>query len=120
MINIQKSSTHSLGQSVNLVFSIVQHMRDKGLLIRISELLGCGTLYKQSENRVIIMIYKFKDIVTTIIPFFLQYPIHGVKALDFKDFCLVAEMMKEKKHLTKEVLDTIKKIKAGMNRGRKN
>ena len=120
IINIHKSSTHSLGQSVNLVFSIVQHMRDKGLLIRISEFLGCGTLYKQSENTVIIMISKFKDIVTTIIPFFLQYPIHGVKALDFKDFCLVAEMMKEKKHLIKEGLETIKKIKAGMNRGRKN
>ena len=48
------------------------------------------------------MISKFKDIVTTIIPFFLQYPIHGVKALDFKDFCHVAEMMKDKKHLTKD------------------
>ena len=40
-----------------------------------------------------------------------------MKALDFKDFCVVADMMKDKKHLTKEGLQEIKKIKAGMNRG---
>ena len=31
----------------------------------------------------------------------------------------VAELMKEKKHLTGEGLEEIKKIKAGMNTGRK-
>ena len=30
-----------------------------------------------------------------------KYPILGVKALDFADFCKVAELMQEKKHLTK-------------------
>ena len=42
----------------------------------------------------------------------------GVKYEDFKDFCLVAEMMKENKHLTSEGLEQIRKIKVGMNRGR--
>ena len=65
------------------------------------------------------MVTKFDDIVNIIIPFYNKYPIHGVKALDFKDFCLVAEMMKEKKHLTQKGLELIRKIKAGMNRGRK-
>ena len=46
---------------------------------------------------------------------FKKYPIPGVKALDFKDFCRAAELMKEKKHLTPEGLEQIKKIKAGMN-----
>ena len=72
-------------------------MRDKGLLILILEFIGYGTLYKYSENTVGIMVYKFKDIEGKIIPFFKKYLMHGVKALDFADFCQVAEMMKQKK-----------------------
>lgn len=53
-----------------------------------------------------------------IIPFFEKYPILGEKSRDFKDFCKVAEQMKQKKHLTKEGLDQIREIKEGMNTGR--
>ena len=49
--------------------------------------------------------------------FFQKHPIQGVKSEDFKDFCLVADMMKDKKHLTAEGLEEIKQIKARMNRG---
>jgi hypothetical protein len=44
-----------------------------------------------------------------------------VKAKDFvrSDFCKVAELIRQKKHLTAEGLGQIRKIKAGMNRGRK-
>ena len=53
-------------------------------------------------------------------PLFHKYSIFGVKALDFADLCKVAEMMKNKQHLTMEGLDQIKKINDGMNTGRKN
>jgi HJR/Mrr/RecB family endonuclease len=43
---------------------------------------------------------KFDDIVNKIIPFFKKHPIQGVKAKNFKDFCKVVVLMKEKKHLT--------------------
>ena len=42
-----------------------------------------------------------------------------MKALDFDDFCKVADMMKKKEHLTKEGLQEILKIKERMNKGRK-
>jgi hypothetical protein len=38
--------------------------------------------------------------------------------LDYLDFVKVIELMKEKEHLTEEGLNQIRKIKAGMNRGR--
>jgi hypothetical protein len=41
------------------------------------------------------------------------------KLLDFKDFCVVASLMKDKHHFTKEGLEQIKEIKKGMNEGRK-
>jgi hypothetical protein len=38
--------------------------------------------------------------------------------LDYEDFCKVAELMKNKAHLTQEGLNQILKIKDGMNKGR--
>jgi hypothetical protein len=61
---------------------------------------------------------EFSDIVEKIIPFFEKYPMVGVKTLNFADFCKVAELMKNKDHLNEEGLEQIRKIKAGMNRGR--
>ena len=54
-----------------------------------------------------------------VIPFFKKYPIIGVKALDFSDFCIVAELIKNKAHLTPKGLDEIRLIKLGMNKERK-
>ena len=117
MIKIRANKTYSVGFQVILVFVITQHLRDQQLLISIKEYLGCGNLYKNRE------IFEFKvsklsDILNKILPFFKRYPIIGVKALDFADWCKVAELMKEKKHLTKEGLEEIYKIKVGMNKGR--
>jgi hypothetical protein len=61
---------------------------------------------------------KFLNLSEKIIPFFKKYPLIGVKYKDFDDFCIVFEMMKEKKHLTLEGLEQIRKVKARMNTGR--
>jgi hypothetical protein len=53
-----------------------------------------------------------------VIPFFQRVPLHGLKYKNFTDFCKVADIMKEKGHLTEEGLDQIRLIKAGMNTGR--
>jgi hypothetical protein len=60
------------------------------------------------------------DLVNKIIPFFEKYPLQGSKRLDFIDFCKIANLMKEKRHLTMEGLEDIRKIKFGMNTGRDN
>jgi hypothetical protein len=39
--------------------------------------------------------------------------------LFFIDFCKIAELLKNKAHLTEQGLDLILKIKNGMNKGRK-
>ena len=70
-------------------------------------------------NAIIFKVTKFDDIINKVIPFFQKHPIKGVKSQDFDDFCLVAERMKDKKHLTKKGLEEIQKIKARMNTGRK-
>ena len=118
MINIFQSQTNSIGFQVKLVFQITQHKRNEKLMISLIELLQCGKIFKNRET-FDFKVYKLSDILNKIIPFFKKYPILGVKALDFADFCKAAELMKNKAHLTKDGLEQIRKIKAGMNRGRK-
>lgn len=59
-----------------------------------------------------------KDINNIIIPFFKKYPILGVKALDFNDWCLGAEIVQSKAHLTPEGLARLNTLKKGMSTGR--
>ena len=82
------------------------------------EFFGCGHV-KKNRDAFEYRVTKLQDIVKIIIPFFHKFPLEGVKSKDFADFCKVADLISQKKHLTKEGLETIKKIKAGMNRGRK-
>lgn len=119
-IRISSSVTNKLGKSVSLIFIITQHNRDFLLMKSIENLFDCGQVKKRpKESCVDFMVTKFLDINEKIIPFFNKYPLTGCKKQDYLDFCKVAELMKNKAHLTSEGLDEIIRIKAGMNTGRK-
>ena len=118
MVKITASLTNSVGFQFQLVLEIAQHLRDHILLVSFISFFNAGSVIKY-KNASFYRVTKFDDIVNKIIPFFKKYPILGVKALDFADFCKAAELMKNKAHLTKDGLEKIRKIKAGMNRGRK-
>ena len=117
MVRTIASKTHFKGFQVRLEYQVTQHIRDEKLIRWIRDYLNCGHVYR-CRVTFDLRVSKFDDITLKIIPFFQKHPIHGVKALDFADWCQVAEMMKQKKHLTAEGLEKIKQIKAGMNRGR--
>ena len=61
---------------------------------------------------------KFENLILRIVPFLEKHPILGSKALDFADFQKVAELMKNKAHLSKSGLEKILAVKSQMNRGR--
>jgi len=103
---------------IELIFQIKQHVRDEQLIACIAEYLECGKIYKHSMNAVVYRVSKRSNLTEKIIPFFTKYPILGIKALDFKDFCLIAELTNNKAHYTEEGLAHIINIKANMNTGR--
>jgi len=124
------------GYRIILRFILSQHSRDEQLMRSLIEYLDCENVYL-SKEAIAYQVYKLSDINNKIISFFNKYPILGVKSLDFNDFCKVNEIMQEKgqgygeqgplllrkkypllPHLTKEGLDRICKIKAGMNKER--
>jgi hypothetical protein len=79
------------------MFNISQHSRDAELLQNICNYLECGKYYlsiKRKEGTVTVT--KFSDIDLKIIPFYKDYPIIGIKGLDFEDFCKIEELVKNK------------------------
>jgi len=62
----------------------------------------------------------FKDIQENILPFFIEYPILGVKSQYFSDWAKAVEIIRSKAHTTKDGYEQITQIKAGMNKGRQN
>ena len=116
IVTIFKSKT-IIGYAVRLTFQLTQHTRDEQLLLSIVPYLDCGKVYRDKEAY-IFKVTKLSDIHGTIIPFFQKYPVLGVKSKDFADWCLIANMMEQGKHLTEEGLKQIRSIKIGMNKGR--
>lgn len=115
-ISIFKSNTKS-GFAVKLIFTITQHVRDELLMKSFMEYLNCGIVQNSKDNSQY-RVQKFLDINNKIIPFFVKYPILGVKYQDFEDFCQVCQLMSNGDHLTEKGLSEIRKIKGGMNKGR--
>lgn len=119
-VNTKKSINYITGFQVILTFSISQHVRDELLLNKFIHYLGCGNIEKVTTrpNGITFVVYKFSDIIEKIIPFFSNYPLQGIKSLNIKDFCEIANIMKIKGHLTPEGIKKIKSLKSGMNLGR--
>jgi len=118
MVGLSKSKM-STGYQIYLSFIITQHIRDELLMKNLIDYLGCGKLTRKRDVYEF-QIFKFIDITDKIIVFFEKYPILGDKAKDFSDFCYVADLMKNKVHLTEDGVAKIQKIKEGMNKGRQS
>lgn len=114
------STNSKLGYRVQLRFRISQHSRDFILMQKILEYLGSGKIYKYAgKSAVSLSIVDFKNITNIIIPFLNKSPIIGIKLYDYLDWCKIHSLMVNRSHLTVEGINSIRKIKFGMNTGRK-
>ncbi len=121
-VNISKSSLYKSGFRVQLHFHLKMQEKDKDLLEKVKNTIGCGAVYFQKEQRANhcqcfrYTVSSQTDIFNTIIPFFRQYPLQSFsKRKNFELFCKVAKLVQLKSHLTKEGLEKIRELKAKMN-----
>lgn len=121
--NISKSDRYLAGARVGLSFYIKLQARDKTLLEKVKQTLGCGAVYFQKENRANhTQCYRYtvgshRDIIGKIIPFFQQYNLQSYsKQRSFDSFCKIANLVKQRKHLTKNGIKQISVLKSLMNR----
>lgn len=117
LIGISKSPASKSGYHCYLRFKVSQDCRDEFLLRSFISFFGCGSCAR-FDNIVEFICVNTKDINNIILPFFIKYPILGVKALDFNDWCQGAEILQNKAHLTPEGLAQLKALKLGMNKNR--
>ena len=104
---------------VEFHFRLTQHIRDAYLLRVITEYLGCGKVYIRSNGLACdLEVHNLPDNMDKIIPFFETNSLVTEKLKDFKDFTLVAELIKNRDHLTPEGLAKIIEIKSNMNMNR--
>ena len=118
--DVRVPSTNSkLGYRVQLRFRISQDSRDLILMQKIVEYLGSGRIYKYAgKSAISLTIVDFKDITNILVPFFNENPIIGIKLHDYLDWCKIHSLMLNRSHLTVEGINSIRKIKSGMNTGR--
>lgn len=118
LVSIFKSPT-KIGEAVRLSFKITQHNRDEQLMRNLVEFFGVGRYFAEKyEEHGNLLITDIEGITNKVIPLFDKYPILGLKSQDFQDFKKVALLIKNKDHLTKEGLEKIRGIRAGMNKSR--
>lgn len=111
------SSTNSLlGETVKLRIDITQHEISLLALQRAAEILACGSIYRKGKAAVSWGVFNIKDITRLITDFNENgVQILGAKALDYADFCKAVSLISSKKHLTREGLNSIRSLSAGMN-----
>ena len=116
-IKTYKSESRTHGILISLVFQVTQHKRDDELLKTFIKYLDCGNVYKD-KDAVHFRVEKFTDIDKKIMPLFSLNLIHGIKYLDYTDWCKAVILVRNKSHLTKKGIEQLLEIKAGMNTGR--
>lgn len=105
----------------SLEYTFHLHLKDADVLIGLIKYFNLNNkvVILKNINSVFIHVRKFEDLQKIVIPFFDNYPIRGLKFLDFLDFKKVAKLIKDKSHLTLEGYSEILKIKSNMNQNRK-
>ncbi|KAF0117249.1 MAG: hypothetical protein FD151_2391 [bacterium] len=104
-------------------FEIEVSIDDKDLMEKIYRSLGmAGQLYvlnykryKKWKPHVKIKVSNLKDLTEKIIPFFRKYPLQSKKRKSFEIFCKIVAMIEKKKHLSKEGVEKIVRLRESMN-----
>ena len=121
-VNIWKSQAYRAGFGVQLHFHLKMQERDRDLLEKVKNTIGCGAVYFQKEQRTNhCQCYRYtvsakRDILETVIPFFKKYPLQSAsKRANFELFCKIAALVEQGKHLDPEGIEEIRQLKACMN-----
>jgi len=103
---------------ISLCFNISQ--KDKVILALYKRHLSCGTLRSRPDGVWYYEVNNFSAIQEKVIPFFKKFRfLSAKKKRDFAKFCQLADMIKEKKHLTEDGIKEILTIRRDMNDGGK-
>lgn len=118
-VNIVRKETSKIGYSVLIYFEIAFNKKDRQLLEIIKQVLGVSKdlYFNQNDDTLKLKISNLDELINSVIPHFVKYPLFTQKKVDFLLMCKILEIVQEKRHLTIEGLNEILSIKAAMNLG---
>lgn len=103
---------------VSLCFNISQ--KDPVILSTFKRYLACGTMRQRKDGVWYYEVNNLKAIAENVIPFFERFRFRSAKKKrDFSKFKKICELMLEGKHLTREGMEEILKLRKEMNEGGK-
>jgi hypothetical protein len=114
----------SIKMSNNIIrfyFTICLHRDDRGVLEFIRNRLNCGTISKEGGGTTVSLnICKQEDLLNIIIPLFENFPLNGLKYLDYLAFKEAILTKLDDSKTKEEKLESITKLKNSMNTKRKS
>ena len=116
-IGISRHPELRFGYQILPELTVVQHMRDIGLLHRLRTIMGCGVVRRNHDDRYCWRVRDLKNLVEVIVPFFERYHLRSMKGVEFRRFAKVVRMMARGEHLKEEGFEKIRRIADLMNRG---
>ena len=121
-VNVGESSRYRSGVRIQMHFHIKMQEKDRQLLEKVKNTMGCGAVYFQKEQRVNhAQCYRYtvssqSDIFNIVIPFFKQHHLQSYsKNYSFRIFYRIAQLVKSKAHLSKAGINKIRALKSKMN-----
>ena len=115
-ISISASKTHKVGYQLRPKFQINLAKKDADILEKFRLFFGCGKVVFD-QNSVRYVVSRFKDLMEMVIPFFDEYSLENIKALDFQYFKLICYKLAAGEGKSTEGIQRIISIREEMNGG---
>jgi hypothetical protein len=117
MIAIRKNNKCLTGYSVQVVFQIELHKKDRAILVFIQLIWGVGILTdKKTRDTVNFTVSRLRDL-KVVIDHFEKYPLITKKWADYQLLKRAFDIIESKEHLTIEGFKKLVAIRASMNNG---
>ena len=113
---------YKTGYQVSHEFAVTQGARSVSCLDELVRFFGVGSLLQNrrydnhTEHLYRYGVRRRRDLIETIIPFFVAHPLHSSKRCDFEKFARCMEMIDAGHHRTREGLADLAEIAQTMNR----
>ncbi len=113
-VSVNRQPSMTTGFQVLPEFVVVQHSRDRQILMALKRFFGAGVVRSNHEDRDCLRIRKF-DGLQKVCDFFLKHPLKTKKNTDFRKFRRIILLMEQDRHLELEGLKEIVQIALQMN-----
>lgn len=113
-VGLNRQPEMSVGYQVLPEFVVVQHTRDRQILLALKRFFGAGSVRSNHGDRDCLRIRQL-EALARVCEFFMEHPLKTKKNVDFRKFRRIVLLMQQQRHLTRDGLVEIIDIAMDMN-----